>query len=183
MKKVLIILFCSSFPLVWHGHWWDLGQAGLLWAGRYNCRGRTRRSGKPQVHPPLPHLKRGLRCVCVITSAHMSESQVTDTFTKRTAMFRVRLLNLKVGPELCMVKRSFLIHSGKTGVRDVHLELRNLTMCGRTGNLHFIRFPTQAMPRFIQMGRDKNFSSLHTMLCATGGGAYKFEDDFRTVRL
>ncbi|XP_061545557.1 pantothenate kinase 3-like isoform X2 [Phycodurus eques] len=70
---------------------------------------------------------------------------------------------------------------GKTGVRDVHLELRNLTMCGRTGNLHFIRFPTQAMPRFIQMGRDKNFSSLHTTLCATGGGAYKFEDDFRTM--
>ncbi|XP_077351459.1 pantothenate kinase 1-like isoform X2 [Festucalex cinctus] len=70
---------------------------------------------------------------------------------------------------------------GKTGVRDVHLELRNLTMCGRTGNLHFIRFPTQAMPRFIQMGRDKNFSSLHTTLCATGGGAYKFEDDFRAM--
>uniref|UniRef100_A0A146ZP36 pantothenate kinase n=2 Tax=Cyprinodontoidei TaxID=8087 RepID=A0A146ZP36_FUNHE len=70
---------------------------------------------------------------------------------------------------------------GKTGVRDVHLELRNLTMCGRTGNLHFIRFPTQAMPRFIQMGRDKNFSSLHTTLCATGGGAYKFENDFRTI--
>ncbi|XP_029621461.1 pantothenate kinase 3 isoform X1 [Salmo trutta] len=70
---------------------------------------------------------------------------------------------------------------GKTGVRDVHLELKNLTMCGRTGNLHFIRFPTQAMHRFIQMGRDKNFSSLHTTLCATGGGAYKFENDFRTM--
>ncbi|XP_060943892.1 pantothenate kinase 1a isoform X1 [Limanda limanda] len=70
---------------------------------------------------------------------------------------------------------------GKTGVRDVHLELRNLTMCGRTGNLHFIRFPTQAMPRFIQMGRDKNFSSLHTTLCATGGGAYKFENDFQMM--
>ncbi|XP_031171770.1 pantothenate kinase 1a isoform X2 [Sander lucioperca] len=70
---------------------------------------------------------------------------------------------------------------GKTGVRDVHLELRNLTMCGRTGNLHFIRFPTQAMHHFIQMGRDKNFSSLHTTLCATGGGAYKFENDFRTM--
>lgn len=70
---------------------------------------------------------------------------------------------------------------GKTGVRDVHLELKNLTMCGRTGNLHFIRFPTQAMHRFIQMGSDKNFSSLHTTLCATGGGAYKFENDFRTV--
>lgn len=37
------------------------------------------------------------------------------------------------------------------------------------------------MPRFIQMGHDKNFSSLHTTLCATGGGAYKFENEFRTV--
>ncbi|KAJ8264376.1 hypothetical protein GJAV_G00148440 [Gymnothorax javanicus] len=70
---------------------------------------------------------------------------------------------------------------GNTGIRDVHLELKNLTMCGRKGNLHFIRFPTQAMYRFIQMGRDKNFSSLHTTLCATGGGAYKFEEDFRTM--
>ncbi|KAJ3608177.1 hypothetical protein NHX12_025227 [Muraenolepis orangiensis] len=59
---------------------------------------------------------------------------------------------------------------GDTGIRDVHLELRKLTICGRTGNLHFIRFPTQDMLAFIQMGRDKNFSSLHTSLCATGGG-------------
>ncbi|KAG7271610.1 hypothetical protein CRUP_009268 [Coryphaenoides rupestris] len=71
---------------------------------------------------------------------------------------------------------------GDTGIRDVHLELRKLTICGRTGNLHFIRFPTQDMLGFIQMGRDKNFSSLHTSLCATGGGAYKFEHDFSTVR-
>ena len=34
---------------------------------------------------------------------------------------------------------------------------------------------------FIQMGQDKNFSSLHTSLCATGGGAFKFEQDFATV--
>ncbi|KPP63538.1 pantothenate kinase 1-like, partial [Scleropages formosus] len=70
---------------------------------------------------------------------------------------------------------------GNTGVRDVHLELKELSICGRRGSLHFIRFPTQAMHSFIQMGRDKNFSSLHTTLCATGGGAYKFEEDFRTM--
>nr|XP_036869210.1 pantothenate kinase 1 [Manis javanica] len=70
---------------------------------------------------------------------------------------------------------------GKTGIRDVHLELKNLTMCGRKGNLHFIRFPSCAMHRFIQMGSEKNFSSLHTTLCATGGGAFKFEEDFRMV--
>lgn len=70
---------------------------------------------------------------------------------------------------------------GKTGIRDVHLELQELTMCGRTGILHFIRFPTHDLPAFLQMGRNKHFSSLHTALCATGGGAYKFESDFRTM--
>ncbi|XP_061439469.1 pantothenate kinase 2, mitochondrial isoform X1 [Rhineura floridana] len=70
---------------------------------------------------------------------------------------------------------------GTTGIRDVHLELKDLTLCGRKGNLHFIRFPTHDMPAFIQMGSEKHFSSLHTTLCATGGGAYKFEQDFRTV--
>ncbi|XP_063313674.1 pantothenate kinase 2, mitochondrial isoform X1 [Pelobates fuscus] len=70
---------------------------------------------------------------------------------------------------------------GQTGIRDVHLELKDLTMCGRKGNLHFIRFPTHDLPVFIQMAHDKHFSSLHTFLCATGGGAYKFEDDFLTV--
>ncbi|XP_010877599.1 pantothenate kinase 2, mitochondrial isoform X1 [Esox lucius] len=70
---------------------------------------------------------------------------------------------------------------GKTGIRDVHLELKDLTLCGRTGNLHFIRFPTQDLPAFLQMARNKHFSSLHTTLCATGGGAYKFESDFRQM--
>ncbi|KAG7334180.1 hypothetical protein KOW79_002587 [Hemibagrus wyckioides] len=70
---------------------------------------------------------------------------------------------------------------GKTGIRDVHLELLDLTLWGRKGSLHFIRFPTQELPAFLQMGRDKHFSSLHTTLCATGGGAYKFEADFRTM--
>ncbi|KAL6032758.1 hypothetical protein STEG23_016196 [Scotinomys teguina] len=70
---------------------------------------------------------------------------------------------------------------GSTGIRDVHLELKDLTLCGRKGNLHFIRFPTHDMPAFIQMGKDKNFSSLHTVFCATGGGSYKFEQDFLTI--
>ncbi|KFQ58002.1 hypothetical protein N334_14273, partial [Pelecanus crispus] len=70
---------------------------------------------------------------------------------------------------------------GSTGIRDVHLELKDLTLCGRKGSLHFIRFPTHDMPAFIQMGSEKHFSSLHTTLCATGGGAYKFEQDFRTM--
>uniref|UniRef100_A0A8C5K5D7 Pantothenate kinase 3 n=1 Tax=Jaculus jaculus TaxID=51337 RepID=A0A8C5K5D7_JACJA len=70
---------------------------------------------------------------------------------------------------------------GSTGIQDVHLELKDLTLFGQRGNLHFIRFPTQDLPTFIQMGRDKNFSTLQTVLCVTGGGAYKFEKDFRTI--
>ncbi|OCT99019.1 pantothenate kinase 2, mitochondrial isoform X2 [Xenopus laevis] len=54
-------------------------------------------------------------------------------------------------------------------------------MRGRKGNLHFIRFPTHDLPVFLQMAQQKHFSSLHTSLCATGGGAYKFEGDFMTV--
>ncbi|MBN3270633.1 PANK3 kinase, partial [Polyodon spathula] len=70
---------------------------------------------------------------------------------------------------------------GTTGIRDTHLELKDHTLLGRRGNLHFIRFPTHDLPTFIQMGHDKNFSTLHTVLCATGGGAYKFEQEFRTI--
>ncbi|XP_073729188.1 pantothenate kinase 2, mitochondrial isoform X1 [Misgurnus anguillicaudatus] len=81
------------------------------------------------------------------------------------------------------IRRYLTSHTayGKTGIRDVHLELSDLTLWGRKGNLHFIRFPTHELPAFLQMGRDKHFSSLHTTLCATGGGAFKFEDDFRTM--
>ncbi|TRY58598.1 hypothetical protein DNTS_015179 [Danionella cerebrum] len=70
---------------------------------------------------------------------------------------------------------------GKTGIRDVHLELLDLTLWGRKGSLHFIRFPTHELPIFLQMGRDKHFSSLHSTLCATGGGAFKYEEGFRTM--
>ncbi|KAJ8351373.1 hypothetical protein SKAU_G00228490 [Synaphobranchus kaupii] len=70
---------------------------------------------------------------------------------------------------------------GSTGIRDTHLELKDLTLLGRRGNLHCIRFPVHDMATFIQMGRDKNFSTMQTVLCATGGGAYKFEEEFRTI--
>lgn len=71
---------------------------------------------------------------------------------------------------------------GKTGIRDLHLEMSNQTIGGRTGSLHFIRFPTSEMAAFIDLAKSKNFSSLATGICATGGGAYKFEDDFRQVQ-
>ncbi|CAJ0966272.1 unnamed protein product [Ranitomeya imitator] len=55
---------------------------------------------------------------------------------------------------------------GQTGLRDVHLELKDLTLtCLSSSSWHEI----------------SSFSSLHTSLCATGGGAYKFEEEFLTV--
>ncbi|CAI9179674.1 unnamed protein product [Rangifer tarandus platyrhynchus] len=55
---------------------------------------------------------------------------------------------------------------GSTGIRDVHLELKDLTPAfskGRKGNLHFIWLPTPNIPAFIQMGGDKNVWNLHTV--------------------
>ena len=71
---------------------------------------------------------------------------------------------------------------GKTGIRDVFLEMRNQSIGGRTGSLHFIRFPTLEMMSFIELAKVKNFQHLANSICATGGGAYKFENDFRKVR-
>ncbi len=60
---------------------------------------------------------------------------------------------------------------GNTGIRDVHLgvEEPHHVWAGKATCTSFVS-PTQDMHRFIQMGRDKNFSSLHTTLCAHGWG-------------
>lgn len=54
-------------------------------------------------------------------------------------------------------------------------------MGNRVGTLHFIRFPTSEMEQFLQLAKSKGFASLSTTICATGGGAYKFEADFLRV--
>ncbi|PAA73985.1 hypothetical protein BOX15_Mlig007890g2, partial [Macrostomum lignano] len=69
---------------------------------------------------------------------------------------------------------------GTTGLRDVYLEMPNVSFLGRSGTLHFIRFPTCSMSIFIDMAKDKNLKDLADMICATGGGAYKFESDFQS---
>ncbi|KAJ8317536.1 hypothetical protein KUTeg_005440, partial [Tegillarca granosa] len=83
--------------------------------------------------------------------------------------------------ETLKIIRKYLIGNvayGKTGIRDVHLEMPNQTIGGRQGSLHFIRFPTSEMMGFIDLAKAKNFSSLASAICATGGGAFKFEADF-----
>ncbi|XP_065210683.1 pantothenate kinase 3 isoform X2 [Planococcus citri] len=68
---------------------------------------------------------------------------------------------------------------GKTGHRDIHLQMDNVTVCGKKGVLHFIRFPTAEMSNFLELAKKKGMAKLVTTVCATGGGAFKFEDAFR----
>ncbi|KAK3095406.1 hypothetical protein FSP39_014300 [Pinctada imbricata] len=83
--------------------------------------------------------------------------------------------------ETLKVIRHYLVGNqayGKTGLRDVHLEMKDQSIGGRRGSLHFIRFPTSEMNAFLELCKAKNFNSLVSAICATGGGAYKFEGDF-----
>ena len=55
-------------------------------------------------------------------------------------------------------------------------------MGDRQGTLHFIRFPTSEMPQFLELAKSKGMATLASTICATGGGAYKFENDFKEVK-
>jgi len=68
---------------------------------------------------------------------------------------------------------------GDTGRRDDHLEMSGVHVGGRQGTLHFIRFPTSQMNAFISLSKEKGMADLASTVCATGGGAYKFEPDFK----
>jgi len=68
---------------------------------------------------------------------------------------------------------------GATGKRDSHLEMPNCLINKRQGSLHFIRFATSEMPEFLAMAHSKRFAETVNTICATGGGACKFEQDLR----
>ncbi|XP_026273720.1 pantothenate kinase 3 isoform X1 [Frankliniella occidentalis] len=68
---------------------------------------------------------------------------------------------------------------GKTGHRDIYLQMDNVEVRGRKGSLHFIRFPTSEMGNFLELAKSKGMATLVTTVCATGGGAFKFEDSFQ----
>uniref|UniRef100_A0A336MQ19 pantothenate kinase n=1 Tax=Culicoides sonorensis TaxID=179676 RepID=A0A336MQ19_CULSO len=68
---------------------------------------------------------------------------------------------------------------GKTGHRDIHLQMDDIVIRERRGSLHFIRFPTSEMGNFLSLAKSKGMAQLVTTVCATGGGAFKFESEFR----
>lgn len=55
----------------------------------------------------------------------------------------------------------------------------NVEIRKRRGALHFIRFQTTDMGNFLSLAKQKGMAELVTTVCATGGGAFKFEKDFR----
>lgn len=68
---------------------------------------------------------------------------------------------------------------GKTGHRDTHLQLDDVEIRGRRGSLHFIRFPTSETGNFLNLAQAKGMAQSVTTVGATGGGAFKFEENFR----
>lgn len=59
--------------------------------------------------------------------------------------------------------------------------MENVTIGGRRGSLHYIRFPTSEMDNFLELAKSKGMASLASTVCATGGGAFKFENQFFLV--
>ncbi|CAG2112540.1 unnamed protein product [Medioppia subpectinata] len=68
---------------------------------------------------------------------------------------------------------------GATGKRDVYLQMDKCCINGRYGTLHFIRFPTSEMPVFLKLAKSKDIAHMASTVCATGGGAFKFEADIK----
>ncbi|KAI0980045.1 hypothetical protein GJ496_006576 [Pomphorhynchus laevis] len=87
------------------------------------------------------------------------------------------------GPTLSMIRRYLISNRsyGSHGTRDTRLELQNVKIRNRRGNLHFIRFPTHLMDNFLKMCVNHNFHKLTLDAYVTGGGAYKFENTIEKV--
>ena len=82
--------------------------------------------------------------------------------------------------------RKFLksnLHYGTTGIRDERLEIPSLCMGGQVGTLHFIKFATSRMEGFVRMVSENGLGKFSKVVCATGGGAYKFDHFFKEVCL
>ena len=73
---------------------------------------------------------------------------------------------------------------GSEGERDARLEIQDVQLGTRKGNLHFIRFPTSRMDAFFELAEEMRAEEfLQKKVYATGGGGYKFEKEFKEVGL
>lgn len=69
---------------------------------------------------------------------------------------------------------------GDAGHRDQQKQMEDLVIRNRKGRLHFIRFPTSVMRAFLDLAKEKGMADTISTVCATGGGAHKFENDIRS---
>ena len=70
---------------------------------------------------------------------------------------------------------------GSTGIRDKRLEMHGQNIGRYTGTLHFIKFATSRMDGFFDMATNNGLARFPKIVCATGGGAFKFEKAFQEV--
>lgn len=70
---------------------------------------------------------------------------------------------------------------GSTGTRDERLEVSNQRVGKHVGTLHFLKFATSRMEGFFDMVTKNGLSRFPKVVCATGGGAFKFESEFKQV--
>lgn len=66
---------------------------------------------------------------------------------------------------------------GDSGHRDQQKQMEDVVIRNRKGRLHFIRFPTNVMAPFLDLAKEKGMADTLSTVCATGGGAFKFEND------
>ncbi|XP_037953775.1 pantothenate kinase 1-like [Teleopsis dalmanni] len=109
---------------------------------------------------------------------------IGGTLTKLVYFEPKDISSIKLDKEVEVLKtiKKYLMKKsayGKTGHRDTHLQMDNIDIRKRSGSLHFIRFQTTDMCEFLSLVKRKSMACLLKTILATGGGAFKFEDDFR----
>ena len=76
--------------------------------------------------------------------------------------------------------RNYLMSSesyGSSGIRDSNLMLQDVTIGKLRGNLHFMKFETHRMKGAMELA--SKFNNVSKIVLATGGGAYKYKEDFK----
>lgn len=146
----------NSYAMVWHGHRWHPHQISLLRTERHYSRWIRSGSRNPAKHSSVSHEKFRLRQNWPPRHTFAGKFvRLSGAGWTELIDFAIRILNQ---------------------MDDVHIR-------GRRGSLHFIRFPTSEMNNFLSLAKSKGMAELVTTVCATGGGAFKFEQNFKDVSM
>ncbi|EDV20060.1 uncharacterized protein TRIADDRAFT_61521 [Trichoplax adhaerens] len=70
---------------------------------------------------------------------------------------------------------------GDNGIRDQRLEMHDQQFHGQSGTLHFIHFLTSRMDECFEFAKTFRLPDLSDVVCATGGGAYKYEGNCKEI--